>query len=78
MVVVGPAGRIIGVLPEGVRVEDLDVAALRRGEVVGGSRAGRLYAAAPRAVERTGARQPGLGVVVLTRSVESGVGRSVG
>jgi len=80
VVVVGPGGRVAtGVLPEGVRPVDLDLPALRRGEVVGGVRTGRLFAAAPVSFERlSGAGRQGLGVVVLTRAVETGAGRSAG
>ncbi len=76
-VTVGPAGRVTsGVLPEGVRFEDLDAPALRSGEVVGGRRGGRLFAAAPVTLERPAGRQS-LAVVVLTRDVEP-VGRPFG
>ncbi len=80
---VGPGGRVItGTLPEGVRLEDIDLAALRRGEVVGGARSRRLFAAAPVTVERQGAAgRPAkevLGVVVLTRAAGTGLARSVG
>jgi len=80
VVLVGPGGRVTsGALPEGVRLVDLDLPALRRGEVVGGVRGHRLFAAAPVTVERLGsAGRQGLAVVVLTRGVETGAGRSVG
>ncbi len=80
VVVFGPAGRMAsGTLPEGVRIDDVDLPALQGGEVVGGSRGRRLFAAAPVSVERPGAnRQPGLAVVVLTRAVDPGYGQSAG
>ena len=78
-VVIGPSGRVLtGGLPEGVRLEDLDLAALRRGKAVGGTRDGRHFAAAPAPIERAGGRQAGLGVVVLTRDGDTGIGRSAG
>ena len=83
LVTIGPRGQLLaGALPEGVRPEDVDVAALQRGEVVGGTRGRRLFAAAPATITRRGplGRQPrdALAVVVLTRSADSGLGRSAG
>jgi two-component system OmpR family sensor kinase len=89
VIVVGPAGRIVtGVLPDGVTLEDLDLPVLRRGEAVSGADGRRLFAAAPVTVQRAGGpRLPGLnagagagglGVVVLTRVADPGIGRSAG
>lgn len=80
VVVLGPAGRVVtGTLPEGVGLDDLDLARLRRGDAVAGAHGRRLFAAAPVTVERAGGgRQPGLGVVVLTREADPGIARSAG
>jgi len=80
---VGPGGQLVtGSLPQGVRPEDIDVAAMRRGEVVGGTRGRRLFAAAPVTIERRGpagrAGREALAVVVLTRAADSGLPGSAG
>ncbi|MEO5679774.1 MAG: HAMP domain-containing sensor histidine kinase [Acidimicrobiales bacterium] len=79
----GPGGRVVsGSLPEGVRLADIDVPALQRGEVVGGVRARRLFAAAPVTLARPGvggkAGREALAVVVLTRGLDSGLAGSFG
>jgi signal transduction histidine kinase len=65
---VGPAGRIVGDLPPGVRAEDLDVEALRSGDVESGRNGNTLWAAAGR-TETIRNRQV-LIVTVLTRQQE--------
>lgn len=79
----GAVERLVsGTLPEGVRLQDLDIGALRRGEVVGGARGRRIFAGAPVTLSRPGtaARQgrETLAVVVLTRAADTGLGRSIG
>jgi two-component system sensor histidine kinase BaeS len=64
LVAVGPAGVVRGELPDGVTAADLDVTALRNGEVVSGSHGSLVYAAAGRPVGSTTA------IAVLTRDAE--------
>jgi len=59
----GPGGRTADPLPEGVSLEDLDVARLRAGETVTGRHGTLVYAAAP------APRRAGMFVVVITRRV---------
>ena len=78
---ISPTGRVTGRLPDGVALEDLDLAALREGAVVGGASGRRLFAAAPVTIERPGAAVRGreaFAVVVLTRSADTGLARSAG
>jgi two-component system sensor histidine kinase BaeS len=67
-IVVGPAGRFIGDLPAGVRASDLDLEALRAGEIESGQRGNTLWAAAGR-TETLRGRQVEV-VTVLTRQQE--------
>lgn len=80
VVAIGLGGRLsAGTLPEGVRLTDIDVPALRQGQVVGGAHGRKLIAAAPLITPRVGAGKfgrEGLGVVVLTRAADTGLARS--
>jgi signal transduction histidine kinase len=65
---VGPAGRTVGDLPRGVQASDLDIEALRAGEVESGRNGNTLWAAAGR-IETLRNREV-LVVTVLTRQQE--------
>jgi signal transduction histidine kinase len=53
VVVIGPGGRILGELPDGVTAGDLDVAALRDGRTLSGSDGDLVWAAAPQPVRNS-------------------------
>ncbi|MGI9023934.1 MAG: ATP-binding protein [Acidimicrobiales bacterium] len=71
IVTVAPTGPPIADLPAGVAAEDLDLARLRQGQTVSGSRDGLVFAAAPAGQFRT---TPRLLVVVVTRRLGRGGG----
>jgi len=70
----GPAGRTVDSLPNGVTIADLDIAALRKGNVVSGNHGSLVYAAAPAAA--TGADI--IPVVVVTRNADPVLRRAAG
>jgi signal transduction histidine kinase len=65
---VGPGGRLVGTLPQGVSAEDLSLARLQGGEVVSGHHGDLVYAAAAQATGR------GTLVVVASRHADGAVG----
>jgi two-component system sensor histidine kinase BaeS len=67
---VGPGGRLVGGLPQGVTAQDLSLARLEAGDVVSGHHGDLVYAAA---AQPTGA---GTLVVVASRHVDGGLGRA--
>lgn len=64
-VVIGEAGRLRGILPDGVLPDDLDVAALRAGTTLSGERDRLVWAAAPQPVNAATA------VAVVTANAET-------
>ena len=77
---VGPAGRTLDALPDGVTADDLDITTLRAGKVVSGGRGSLVFAAAsaPLAVPRRAGSTDALAVVVLTRKVDAQLRPAVG
>jgi signal transduction histidine kinase len=67
---VGPGGRFVGTLPQGVTAEDLSLTRLQAGEVVSGHHGDLVYAAAAQATGR------GTLVVVASRHADGGLGRA--
>ncbi|MGH9186566.1 MAG: histidine kinase dimerization/phospho-acceptor domain-containing protein, partial [Acidimicrobiales bacterium] len=72
---IGPGGAINSRPPSGVERADLDVDALRAGEVLSGRSGSLVWAAAPATVQRRG--QPVVAVLVATRSTTQGTGAAV-
>ena len=77
---VGPAGRTLDALPDGVEGGDLDIAKLRAGRVLTGGHGSLVFAAAPAPLALPGraAAQDALAVVVLTRKVDALLRPAVG
>ena len=71
---VGPRGRTVDTLPQGISIGDLDLNALRAGKVVSGNHGSLVYAAAP--ARATSADV--LPVVVLTRNADPLLKRAAG
>jgi two-component system sensor histidine kinase BaeS len=65
-VVIGPAGRVAGQLPDGVTESDIDVAALQAGQTTSGAHGDLVWAAAPQAV----ANSTAVAVVTATASTD--------
>jgi signal transduction histidine kinase len=70
-VVIGPAGRVTGTLPEGVAADDLDVAALQAGRTTSGARGDLVWAAAPAATTN------GTAVAVVTAEARADLSTAV-
>ena len=75
----GANGRNLDPLPDGVVIEDLDVAKLKAGETLTGGRGSLVFAAAPAAPTQPRAAAGGvLPVVLLTRKVDAFLRPAVG
>ena len=71
IVLIGPAGRVRGTLPDGVVRDDLDIATLRAGTTTSGSHGGLVWAAAPQRVNNSTA------VAVVTARPAPNLGEAV-